>query len=83
MKNHKNNATVSHAHSILTVLKSDWIVLFCQVSFGQELPDENRQPYKSVRSIVRKWKLKQITRNGSLWYNQLYVLAACLSKPEC
>jgi len=41
---HKNNAIVSHAHSILTVLKSDWIVLFCQVSFGQELPDEDNQP---------------------------------------
>ena len=40
---HKNNEIVSHAHSILTVLKSDWIVLFCQVSFGQELPDEDNQ----------------------------------------
>ena len=43
-ENLKNNAIVSHAHSILTVLKSDWTVLFCQVSFGQELPDENHQP---------------------------------------
>ena len=50
-KSPKNNATFSHAHSILTVLK---VIKHncCHVSFGQELPDENRPSYTTVTTAL-------------------------------